>query len=245
MKRLMVTADDFGLCSEVNQAVIQAHTEGILTSASLMIAAPAAKEALKMAKAHPTLKVGLHLVCVDGFGLLSPVPFSSHLVWAGVKYFFSPSWRRRLREELKAQMENFLATGLPCDHLNAHNHFHLHPVVREIVLDLAAQHQVQKIRWPHPAPLSRGLKKRLDAEGLNHNDHTFGLKETGRMSEAVWLAKIPRLQDGLTEAYCHPAVVGCAATDRWLKGYDCVGEFQALISPKVKAALQGAGVQLC
>lgn len=243
MKQLVVTADDFGLCPEVNQAVMRAHTEGILTSASLMMAAPGAKEAMTLAKAQPTLKVGLHFVCVDGFGLLSEQPFSSHLVWAGIKYFFSPAWRRRLQNELKAQMETFLATGLPCDHLNAHNHFHLHPVVREIVLELAGQYKVRKIRWPHPAPLSGALKKRLDAAGVAYNRHTLGLKETGRMTEAVWLEKIPQLSDGLTEAYCHPAVSSSAATERWLNGYDCVGEFQALISPRVKDALREAKVQ--
>ena len=245
MKQLIVTADDFGLCPEINRAVSKAHTEGILTSASLMIAAPAAKEAVAMAKEYPKLKVGLHFVCVDGFGLLFKKPFSSHLIWAGVKYFFSPAWRQRLRSELTAQMEAFLATGLVCDHLNTHNHFHLHPVVREIVLRLAEKYKIRKVRWPSPAPWSRALKRRLDVVGLCRNDHTFGLKETGRMTEEIWLKQIPRFADGVTEAYCHPAVASSPVLQKWLRGYDWVGEFQALVSPKVKAALKEAKVQLC
>lgn len=245
MKRLMITADDFGLCSEVNQAVLRGHTEGILTAASLMMAAPATKEAVGMAKDHPTLKVGLHFVCVDGFGLLSPKPFSSHLVWAGVKYFFSPAWRGRLRKELEAQLEAFLKTGLICDHFNAHNHFHLHPVVRDIIVDLALKHGICKVRWPSPLPWSGRLKSRLDRTGLKCNDHTFGLKETGQMTEEVWMEKIPQMGEGLTEAYCHPAVAPCPTLNRWLKGYDCVGEFKALISPRVKRAIEKEGIERC
>lgn len=245
MKQLIVTADDFGLCAEVNQAVIEAHTKGILTAASLMVAAPAAKEAVVMAKSHPTLKVGLHFVCVDGFGLTLKKPFSSHLVWAGVKYFFSPVWRGRLQTELETQMEAFLKTGFVCDHLDAHNHFHLHPVVREIVLSLACEYNIHKVRWPAPAPWSGALKKRLDRAGLKYNDHTLGLKETGQMTEKVWLKKIPQIKEGLTEAYCHPAIAPCTALDKWLKGYNCVGEFKALISPRVKRAIEKAGIERC
>ncbi|MBI4125433.1 MAG: ChbG/HpnK family deacetylase [Deltaproteobacteria bacterium] len=245
MKQLVVNADDFGLCSEVNRAVIQANQQGILTAASLMIAAPAAKEAVALAKANPKLKVGLHFICVDGFGLLSQKPFSSNLIWAGVRYFFSPAWRRRLKEELTAQMEAYLETGLVCDHLNAHNHFHLHPVVRKIVMNLAQRHKIRKIRWPSPAPLSRALKKKLDAAGLTRNDHTFGLKETGRMTEEAWLKQIPQIRDGMTEAYCHPAVSSSPATEKWLKNYNCVEEFKALVSPRVKGALQEARIRLC
>ena len=62
MRRLIVNADDFGLATGVNMGIIQAHVSGILTSTSLMVDRPAAAEAARLARAHPTLSVGLHYV---------------------------------------------------------------------------------------------------------------------------------------------------------------------------------------
>ena len=69
---LIVTADDFGIAPEVNEAVMRAHREGILTCASLMVAAPAAADAVVRAKTMPNLGVGLHLVLVEGKPVLPP-----------------------------------------------------------------------------------------------------------------------------------------------------------------------------
>lgn len=66
MKRLVITADDFGAASEVNDAVEAAHGNGVLTAASLMVAAPATADAVARAKRIPSLRVGLHLVLVEG-----------------------------------------------------------------------------------------------------------------------------------------------------------------------------------
>ena len=98
MRRLIVTADDFGLAVEVNQAVEAAHRDGILTGASLMVGAPAAADAVARAKALPSLKVGLHVVLVDGRPVLPPaaVPdlvgpdgaFIDDMPRAGVSFFF-------------------------------------------------------------------------------------------------------------------------------------------------------------
>ena len=64
-KHLIVTADDFGLSSQVNAAVERAHRDGILTAASLMVGAPAAAEAVAVARRNPRLRVGLHLALVE------------------------------------------------------------------------------------------------------------------------------------------------------------------------------------
>ena len=97
---LIVTADDFGLSHEVNAAVETAHTQGILTCASLMVSGGAVDEALAIARRLPTLRVGLHLVLVEGRPVLpaSQVPdlvtpsgeFRDDMVGAAVAMFFSP-----------------------------------------------------------------------------------------------------------------------------------------------------------
>ena len=70
MRGLIVTADDFGLHERVNEAVARAHREGVLDCASLMVGAPAAYDAVKIARELPSLRVGLHLVLTDGIASL-------------------------------------------------------------------------------------------------------------------------------------------------------------------------------
>src|SRR4051794_31851478 len=126
MRNVVVTADDFGLSTAVNEAVERAHCEGILGAASLMVAAEAAGDAVARARRLPRLRVGLHLVLVDGAPAL-PTHEIPHLLdaagalprdlaRAGVKWFFSPPARAELRREIRAQFEAFAATGLKLDH---------------------------------------------------------------------------------------------------------------------------------
>ena len=129
---LIVTADDFGLAREVNEAVEAAHRTGILTAASLMVGAAGAGEAVEIARRLPSLKVGLHLVLLEDRPVLAPsaVPdlvdaqglFRRDLVRTGAGMFLRPSVRRQLAAEIAAQFEAFRATGLPLDHVNAHKH---------------------------------------------------------------------------------------------------------------------------
>lgn len=70
--KLIINADDFGVSSTVNQAVVTAHDEGILTSCSLMVGGDACDEAVALAKARPRLSVGLHLTLVCGKSVLPP-----------------------------------------------------------------------------------------------------------------------------------------------------------------------------
>jgi len=138
-RRLIVNADDFGRSSAINEAVIQAHRHGILTTASLMVNEPAAAEAADLARAHPRLGVGLHLTLVRGRSALAPEQapglvdarhrFSEHPLQAGWRYFFRRELRQALRQEIHAQFDRFRATGLTLDHLNGHLHVHLHPTI--------------------------------------------------------------------------------------------------------------------
>ena len=146
MKRLIVTGDDFGLAGPVNEAIAEAHRRGILTTASLMVSGAAAKDAVERARALPSLRVGLHVVVVEGRPVLPPdeVPdlvdrsgvFSTRLTRAGFNFFFRPDVRRQLEREIRAQFEAFVKTRLRLDHVNAHNHMHLHPTILSIVLKL-------------------------------------------------------------------------------------------------------------
>ena len=144
LNHLIITADDFGLSEHVNAAVEEAHRRGVLSAASLMVGAPAAADAVERARRLPNLRVGLHVVLVDG----DPVSERAHipalvdrsgrlrndLPRYGAALAMSPAARRQAAKEIAAQFEAFRATGLPLDHVNAHRHFHLHPVVAASIM---------------------------------------------------------------------------------------------------------------
>ena len=179
MARLIVTGDDFGLSSAVNRAIVMAHQQGLLTSASLMVNGPAAPEAIALAKAHPTLAVGLHLVLCQGRSTLTPdlIPglvddegnFTKSAVLAGLRYFFVRSLRPQLFREIEAQLAAFDATGLVLSHLDGHLNLHLHPTVLPILLELAERHRIRAMRLPlDDLSATLALDKKRLAYKLSH-----------------------------------------------------------------------------
>jgi hopanoid biosynthesis associated protein HpnK len=159
MKQLVVTADDFGASVAVNEAVEQAHREGILTAASLMVAGDAMEDAVARARALlPALGIGLHLVLVEGRPVLPPeqLPalvgrdgrFRTDMVRMAFRIFIDPAARRQLRAEIEAQFAAFAATGLPLDHVNAHKHFHLHPTIAATLLAVGREYGMKAMRAP-------------------------------------------------------------------------------------------------
>ncbi len=173
LRRLIVCADDFGLDEAVNAAVEAASRDGILTCASLMVGAPAAGDAVACARRLPRLKVGLHLVLVDGRPVLpaDEVPdlvdrsgaFDDNMLRAGVRFFFSPRARRQLAAEIRAQFSAFRATGLALDHVNAHKHMHIHPTVAALVIAIGREFGMRAMRVP--AEPWAALRRAAAAEG--------------------------------------------------------------------------------
>jgi hopanoid biosynthesis associated protein HpnK len=143
-RRLIVNADDFGRSLSINEAVIRAHREGILTSASLMMNEVACEEAVELARQNPSLGVGLHLTLLCGHAAIpsaripglvnSQGEFSEKPATTGMRYFFNRSLREQLRSEIHEQFKRFAATGLELDHVNGHLHMHMHPVVFRILM---------------------------------------------------------------------------------------------------------------
>lgn len=264
MKRLIVTADDFGLSSEVNQAVVEAHRNGILTCASLMMGGKAADEAVVLSRKYPSLKVGLHLTLVDGFSVLAKeeIPdlvdgngrFSGDTVLSGIRYFFSRRARAQIAMECEEQIRKFLDAGLSMDHINSHRHLHIHPAIRDIILPLVFKYRIPAIRLPRPvgrapnlrstvmtavmSPWVFALQLRLIANGIPHNQEIFGLHETGSMVESAWLRIIPHIRDCVTEIYCHPAYGKSTSLDEKTPHYQNEEELAALTNPSIRKQLE-------
>ena len=150
-------ADDFGISKGVNAAIVKAHREGILNSASLMINQKYAAEAVKLAKEMPELEMGLHVnltneypaasvqeipLLVDGQGKLKN-GFVNLLLLS----FFKPrQLRLQVEIEMRAQIAKYLTTGLPMQHLDSHRHVHMIPQIFKTMRKLQKEFEVPRIR---------------------------------------------------------------------------------------------------
>jgi len=268
-KSVIFTADDFGASAEVNAGILRAHRDGVLRGASLMVAAPAREAAAAAARECPGLDVGLHLVVCKGQSVLGPARlgglvdsagrFVENPVQGGMRYFFNRGLRAKIADECRAQIELHLRLIGYLNHIDGHLNFHVHPVINDIVVDLASEYRVPCIRLPREpvittlalardnAPrklleavifraLSRRARRKMAERGIKSTDWLFGLHQSGNLTEHYILDVIGRLRPGSTEIYAHPATdIGgtppSAAAQR---------EVEILTSPLVPLALAGA-----
>jgi chitin disaccharide deacetylase len=271
VKRLIITADDFGAAREVNEAVEAAHRTGILTAASLMVGGSHADDAVARARRLPQLRVGLHLVLVEGRPLLPPASvsrltdssgsFRRDMAAMGSLFATSREARRQLAAEVTAQFEAFHATGLTLDHCNAHKHFHLHPLIGSLIARIGCRFGLKAARVPlEPAGVLRKvepdtpwmpalalapwallLRRRFRGAGLFTCDRVFGLQWSGQMTRDRLRGLIANLPDGSSEIYVHPATGSYAGS---APGYRYREELDALTAPDVIAACRDAALLL-
>ena len=178
-RKILISADDFGLSVEVNEAIEIAHRQGALSTANLMIAGDAAEDAIIRAKRMPNLQVGLHVVVIEGKSILpkSEIPllvdenrlFPSQQLKMGINYFFNQHIRRQLEKEIRAQFETFRKTGLALDHIDVHKHMHLHPTIAQLILKISHDYRLQRIRLPkEPVKILRSIDQTTNLDNTNN-----------------------------------------------------------------------------
>jgi len=237
-----------------------------------MVASPGAADAVRRARAMPSLRVGLHIVLVEATPALPPerIPdlvardghFRTDMARLGLEIALRPSVRRQIAAEITAQFEAFAATGLPLDHVNAHKHFHLHPAIGAALIAIGQRFGARAIRVPtEPVgvvraiePTSAGLSSSLLAQwtrilraqarraGMMAPDAVFGLSWSGAMTRERVKGLLTRLPSGVIEIYTHPATANAFAGHA--PGYRYTDELAALTDPDAIAAVRGSGHRL-
>jgi predicted glycoside hydrolase/deacetylase ChbG (UPF0249 family) len=219
--RLVITGDDFGLNSQVNEAVEEAFQAGWLQQTSLMITGPALDEAVRIARRNPSLTVGLHLTLCDGFAVhrsqitnrnrkFSP----GDPAWAGLRYFADRLCRADLAKEIAEQFGLFNLHGFPSIYWDGHCHLHMHPLILDLTLSVADRFRFTRVVYePSPSTfrgatfnmLSRMAIPKLKAAGIGRTDLVLGLDRTGRMDTEAFTNSINRIPAGsAAEIYYHP-----------------------------------------
>jgi hopanoid biosynthesis associated protein HpnK len=264
-RRLIVNADDFGRSRSINEAVIRAHQEGILTTASLMVNEPACDEAVALAKENPRLGVGLHLTLLFGRSALPPaaIPglvneqgeFGENPAAAGMRFFFQRDLRSQLRAEIHAQFDRFHRTGLPLDHVNGHLHLHLHPTVFRLLAEDAERLGIKRMRLTQDPlrlnlalaggrlfyRLSHALIFHLLAARARPEFIRRGFVHTGAVFGLLQNARVD-------EEYVARLIPRLPAGDSELYSHPSLDEFRhefdALISPRVRELVRKHNINL-
>jgi chitin disaccharide deacetylase len=158
MRRLIVNADDFGLHEAVNRGIYEAHTRGIVMSASLMAGGAAFENAVDVARSCPELGVGVHLTLVGGRPVLPPQEVSTLVDAQGrfcasypvflARYLTGRVNLAEVEQELTAQIEKMRLAGIAPTHIDSHQHLHVLPGIGELVLALARRFSIRAIRIP-------------------------------------------------------------------------------------------------
>jgi hopanoid biosynthesis associated protein HpnK len=272
VRRLIVNADDMGLTEGHNRAIIHAHAEGILTSASLLANGTAFADAVVRAREQPRLGIGVHLTLLEGTPVrpVAAVPGMVRDGLFGVRYG-ALLWNITLRrieltqayDEWQAQIEKVMSTGLPITHLDSHKHVHMHPQLLGLALALAEEYGIGRMRLSRPPGLPRALKpallgvlaiwarRRMARRGIRFPNALLGIEHSGTMTTMCVLAAVQDPWHGIRELMMHPACltpqVRAALSDRgydWVARYRFRDELAALCSPHVRSALSKHGVQL-
>lgn len=264
-RRLIVNADDFGRSHSINTAVIRAHREGVLTTASLMVNETGFEEAVRLARENPRLGVGLHLTLLCGHAALPPaaIPaladdagqFTDNPATAGLRYFFRRAAREQLRSEIHAQFKKFHSTGLSMDHVNGHLHLHLHPTVFQILMEDAAVLGIERLRLTRD-PFRLNLRLARGRFGYRFLHAVIYYFLAGRARQPLerrgicfTKAVFGLLQNALVdEEFILRLLPVLPSGDSELYSHPSLdefkNEFEALISPRVLREIERQGIQL-
>jgi predicted glycoside hydrolase/deacetylase ChbG (UPF0249 family) len=223
-KELIYIADDFGVDSEVNDAILYAHLSGHLTGAALMMAQPGTGEAVDMARANPSLQIGWHLHLNDSVPATTECwPWGASPAGAGFAIGLSARARDLMRREVARQWQLFQDTELRCQFINSHHHLHAHPFVYRALLDTVGPQFQGWIRLGKPCAFHSPafsplwsilnwtyLERRRRLSAWRTTDTLWGVRP--RLHAKEVRAIVATLPDGFHEFLFHPRTRSCPDT---------------------------------
>ncbi|MGB6340201.1 MAG: ChbG/HpnK family deacetylase [Candidatus Aminicenantaceae bacterium] len=276
MKKVIINADDFGLVQGVNEGIVKAHQEGVLTSATLMANMPGFDQAVEMAGANPELGVGVHLNILRGQPL-SPVKKVDSLLSRELRFIPSVAnllYRMALKRvsfdeverEFRTQVERVQRAGIDPSHIDSEKHIHLIRPLFRIVLKLAKEYKIHKVRFiqencvsSRPGQMfksifislsSTSMKKKMVQEGVRSPDNFYGVCDSGRITAVRIQQALQRAKVGVTEIMVHPGFI----TQEMIELEKKIGpyyinkyrekELNALLDEKLPEVIADLGIQL-
>jgi len=228
-RRLIINADDYGLCREINDAIEELAEAGMLGGVSVLANGGCLGQSICYLSQHPHLCAGVHLNAVEGdpISAFSEVEFitdrkGAFLGLPGLlsRWMLQPRAAARAVEmEWRAQIERLLSAGIKLYHSDSHQHVHAFPPAFECAVRLCREYGIPALRIPNERVRDSlrfvgtlALRSSLalstlatSTQGLHCNDHFLGFRRAGHYTAATLLADISSLPVGLTEVAIHPS----------------------------------------
>lgn len=236
-KYLIINADDFGLAPGINQAVIDLHQAGVVTSTSLMVNMPGFNDAVKRVRHAPTLGVGLHFNLSEGFPI-APANWIPSLVDHKGEFSNSLGWDESdVMTELKAQMQRLQSAGINPTHIDSHGFIQKRMAVCRPMLILARTLNLPMRRtgWEPDARIN-------SHPGVVDKFYSNVYFEDN--GESLLLDNLHSVPDGTSELICHPGYVDeyLPKVSTWTKVREI--ERRVLADPKVLQTIRALKIRL-
>lgn len=272
MKRLIVSADDFGLTKSISEGTVRACKDGIVTSINLLPTGRAFEESLYLLKELKLDGIGAHLALTETSPITDRAKISSLVTKKGsfrANYvsFFADLFLGRISMdsiylELRSQLDRLKRVGLPINSINSHEHIHMMPSILKVFIDLAKEYGIPFIRYPHgdklvrPYRLKKFFKLAVSAyfghitgrtvreSGLYTTDNFLGIADSGNLTEDVLVRLIKNMPEGTTELVCHPGFLSPEVLERCIFQLNCEAELASLTSLRVKKVIEDGGIKL-
>lgn len=235
---VIFNADDFGLTPGVNLGIVEACRQGVVRSTTLMVGMPAEQQAIALAHQEPRLKVGLHL----RFTLGKPLTAAPSLVGDDGLFFRGERfWARRgfsrqqVADEVVAQLEVFMASGLQLSHVDSHHHAHSHPEILPVVAEIVRDYRVPLRASGHQDGVSPACRYMFEHHFYGSDLNVDGLVE---------LIQRHRGQCDVLEVMTHPAYVDQALLDISSYHVERANELAILTAPELAEALAALDIQI-
>lgn len=259
MKRLIVNADDFGLTSGVNRAIIECYQKGVVTSTTLMVNGKAAVEAALLAADNPGLGVGLHLNLTSGSPMM-PGESVSSLVGGDGDFpdMKTALWRltsgrartHELEDEITAQIDRLIKLGIRPTHIDSHHHLHAHPRLRSLVKRIGKRQGITRMRGFHmsarsPRAVAVALAARLPSSGAGMitPDRFSGIEAMGNRDMAAALERGLASGGDALEFMCHPGYSDEDLAKETSYNTDRQAELSTLLSVAFTTVIDEGGVR--
>ncbi len=261
MKKIIINADDFGLCESINRGIIYAHENGVVNSVSLLASGNAFESAVELARGHPDLNVGIHLCLIEERPLLLPEKVRSLMEnnnkfvrnWSKfiLRILIGKIDLKELEDELRAQIQKVIKTGIKPSHIDSHQHIHLLSPILKIIIKLANQYNIKRIRLPVESfKWGFGLnkiflffaylasKKLINENRAKFTHKFYGLAYSGNLSEERLIDILKSINKKKSEIICHPGYEGTDTTQYKHWNYHWSMEVKTLCSARIVGYLE-------
>ncbi len=272
MKKIIISADDFGLTRGINQGIIKAFREGIVKSTSIMPAGLAYDDAVRLTRENPGLDIGIHLCLTEEKPILTKRAIPSLLRKDGyflqveppflLNYYLGKIRLIEIEKELDAQIQKVKDSGIKATHIDGHDYIHMLPSILKIVIKLARKYNIPFIRYPYECPtifrdkLPRHIiqfslnlhcifaKKTIGNTSCFGTEHFYGFLYSGHLSEEYLKKILKTVNNGIAEIVCHPGIYDeeTKRYDHWR--YEWEEELKALTSLAIKEIIRDLNIEL-